>query len=384
MNQHNERTTVERLLALTQQLRRKIPLDQAMQAVSDTALYLLPGDHASLRVLDDSGTRLLCGARSGVGVENKPLSFSPGEGAIGWAVAHKSAARLDDAASDPRFKLPGERDQGFAIGALLAVPLWAGERVVGVLGCSAPDAGAFGDRDEALALLLSDCASPYLERARLERLSITDPVTMAFNRRYLEPRLKEEFERARRNETLLSLLVMALDGYDRTLERHGATVGDRVLQCFTDRIRSSVRLSDILVRSGREDFILIMPDMTLHGAQIVAERIRHSMGEYPLELGAGLRLTQTASCAVSTWNRQETAVALEARARAGLREAQQAGGDLTMRARHFAGRQLDARHAGVCLREGCAGKLEEVRPEGERIYHRCTERGCNSIWYFGD
>jgi diguanylate cyclase (GGDEF)-like protein len=384
MSEHKERTTVERLLALTQQLRRTIPLDQAMQAVSDIALYLLPGDHASLRVLDDSGTRLLCGARSGVGLDQKPLSFSPGEGAIGWTVAHKSAARVDDAASDARFKRPSEQVQGFAIGSLLAVPLWAGERVVGVLGCSAPESGAFSDRDEALALLLSDCASPYLERARLERLSITDPVTMAFNRRYLAPRLKEEFERARRNETLLSLLVMALDGHAGTIERHGVLVADRVLQCFTDRVRSSVRLSDILVRCDREEFILIMPDMTLHGAQIVAERIRHSMGEYPLELAAGLCLTQTSSCAVASWSRQESAESLEQRVRVGLAEALQQGGDRTIRSRHFVGRQLDASLAGRCLRDGCEGRLDEVQPEGGRTYHRCCARGCNSIWFFGE
>jgi len=382
MSTRDEETTIERLLALTQQLRRKIPLDQAMEAISDTALYLLPGEHASLRVLDDSGTRLLCGARSGVGVEARPMSFSPGEGAIGWVVAHKSAILIEEAASDPRFKRGG--DQGFTIGSLLAVPLWADARVVGVLGCTDPQPRAFSDRDEALALLLSDCASPYLERARLERLSITDPLTMAFNSRYLAPRLAEEFERARRNETLLSVLVLALDRFEQVGERHGAPVADRVLQCFSDRIRSSVRLSDILVRCGEEDFILVMPDMTLHGAQIVAERIRHSMGEYPLELGAGLRLTQTASCAVATWSRREPAEALEQRARAALNEARRQGGDRTMLARHFSGRQLDARGARRCLREGCGGELVEVQPEQGRTYHRCTDSGCRSIWYFGD
>jgi hypothetical protein len=145
-----------------------------------------------------------------------------------------------------------------------------------------------------------------------------------------------------------------------------------------------VRLSDILVRSDSEAFILIMPDMTLHGAQIVAERIRHSMGEYPLELGAGLRLTQTVSCAVATWSRREAPEALEQRARAGLAEALQQGGDRTIRARHFVGRQLDAELAGACLREGCEGRLEQVQPEGGRCYHRCNARGCNSIWFFGE
>ena len=176
---------------------------------------------------------------------------------------------------------------------------------------------------------------------------------------------------------------MALDGHATTIERHGVLVADRVLQCFTDRVRSSVRLSDILVRCDREEFILIMPDMTLHGAQIVAERIRHSMGEYPLELGAGLRLTQTTSCAVATWSRQETPESLEQRARAGLAEALERGGDRTIRSRHFIGRQLDASLAGACLRDGCEGRLEEVQHEGGRIYHRCDARGCNSIWFFG-
>lgn len=380
----SETSIVERLLRLTGLLRQGTSLELGMQALSDAALELLPGDHASLRVLDESGTRLLCGARSGVGVENRPLSFCLGEGAIGRVVAGKAAVQIDDAASDGRFKPGG--DQGFAIGSVLAVPLWAGERVVGVLGCSAPAAGAFDEDHRALALLLSDCAAPYLERARVERLSITDPVTMAFNARYLGPRLVEEFERARRNETLLALLELEVDGLEQVAGMHGPTVVDRLLQCFADRIRSSVRLSDILVRGaagGR--FTLIAPDMSLEGAYIVAERVRHSMSEYPLALGAGITLTRTASCGVATWNRLEDADGLGERAAAALREAQGRGGDRTLRARHFTGRQLDARRANLCLREACDGQLEPVQPQGGgRAYHRCSSRSCASIWYFGE
>jgi diguanylate cyclase (GGDEF)-like protein len=372
-----ERGLVRRLFELTEQLLGRLPLEQALQAVTEATLELLPGDHASVRMLDDTGTRLLCGARAGVGVENRPLTFRPGEGAMGWAVIRNEVVRIDDAETDSRFKhAPG---QGFAVRSVLVVPLWCDGKVVGVLGASSPESRAFCADDELLARLLANCTSPYLEQARVERLLITDPVTMAFNERYLHTRLGEEFERARRNETRLSLLLMELDHPEPT----DSALGQRLLQCFADRVRVSVRLSDILVRRGERAFALVMPDMPLGPASVVADRIGHSLSTYGLDLGTDLQLTHTVSLGVACWTGQEAVASLEARAAAALAEARRRGGNCAIRARHPGGRQLDARGATRCLREGCDGELEPVEPEEGRPHFRCSRESCRSIWHFG-
>jgi diguanylate cyclase (GGDEF)-like protein len=372
----NEKQAIGRLLALTRRLLDGLELDLALQTVCDAALELLPGEHASIRILDNSGTRLLSGARSGAGLDQKPLNFKLGEGVIGWSVEHRQTVRLDDATTDRRFKQA--QAQGFDIRALLTVPLWCGGRVVGVLGVTAPEAARFGEEEESLALLLANCVAPYIEKARLERLSITDPQTMAFNRNYLLPRLREEFERAQRNETNVSLLIMALGGLQEMEDSSGRAVAERALVSFADRVRASVRLSDILVRRDAETFALIMPDMNVGPASVVADRICHSVTEYPLEVGAvdlGLAL------GVARWNGKETDGHLLQRAMLAVKESRARGGNVTIRARHFAGRQLDAATHLTCLRESCKAPLEEV--PGDRTYHRCTSQGCRSIWFFG-
>lgn len=377
----NEKGAIRCLLELTRTLLEGVGLERALQEVCRAALELLPGNHASVRILDESGTRLLCGARAGSGAENKPVSFRKGEGAIGWVVANRQAICIEDARQDRRFKRGA--GQGFDILSLLAVPLWCGGRVVGVLGVTAAEPGSFGPEQEDRALLLANCASPYIEKARMERLSITDPETMAFNEGYLVPRLREEFERARRHETRVSLVVLEVEGLDRVRERHGEEVMLRAMQQTADRVRASVRLSDILVRRGERMFALITPDMALSPASQVADRIRHSLTEYPLEVVSGQPLPLKAQLGVACWNGSESPEELIGRADTALDEARMRGGGLTVRARHFHGRQLDAATELRCLREGCGETLDEIRGNGP-TYYRCRSAACRSIWFFGN
>jgi hypothetical protein len=123
--------------------------------------------------------------------------------------------------------------------------------------------------------------------------------------------------------------------------------------------------------------------MTVGPASVVADRILHSIKEYPLEVGTDITIDLAPSFGVSCWNGQESAEALQERAYTAVKESKNHGDGRTVRARHFAGRQLDASTVTHCLRETCDGELEEVEPEGGRSYHRCRSSGCRSIWYFG-
>ena len=87
-----------------------------------------------------------------------------------------------DVHEDPRFKVsPG---QGFAIASMVAEPLISEGVAIGVLSVSSPEVGAFSATDEVLARLLANCSVAPIQRARLERLAVTDDLTLAFNGRY--------------------------------------------------------------------------------------------------------------------------------------------------------------------------------------------------------
>ena len=125
--------------------------------------------------------------------------------------------------------------------------------------------------------LLANCSAPPIERARLRRLAMFDDTTMAFNHRYLTPRLVEEMERASRSSGDVSVLYMDLDHFKSVNDNHGHAVGDVVLRMFADRVRKVVRRIDVLVRRGGEEFVLIMPATGATQAHATGHRIQQTL-----------------------------------------------------------------------------------------------------------
>jgi len=311
------------LFDLTRRLREARTLEEALRHVTDAALRLLPCDHASVRLLDETGGALLAAARSGAGSDHEPHAFVRGEGVVGWVVEHGEVARIDDTSRDDRFKRV--RGQGFAIGALLAAPLFAGGRVVGVLSATAPRAGAFEDDDVLLGQLLANCTAPLIDKVRLERLAITDPQTLTYNQWHLLPRLEEEVARARQGVQPVSLLLLDLDDFKAVNDVHGHDAGDRVLREFADRVRECVRQGDVLVRRGGDEFALIMPKGGPAEARRVADRICARVGAAPLPAGDDLAIPQTVSIGVATLAPGESAAGLSRRADQAMYEAKRQG-----------------------------------------------------------
>jgi two-component system, cell cycle response regulator len=309
------------LLALTERLAEETSLEESLAAVSDAALVLLPADHASIRLVDASGDELLASARSGRGIEHHSVSLRKGEGVAGWVLAHARPAVVDDARNDPRFM--HARDQGFAIGSMLAAPLLQARRPIGVLSASSSVPGAFDASHERLARLLASCSVPALERARLERLAVTDDLTLAYNGRYLLPRLQDELRRSR----TISVAMLDLDHFKRVNDTYGHARGDAVLRAFCDRVRDKTRRSDLLVRRGGEEFVLVLPSTDHERALALAERIRRSVGDPAFDDDKGPPIRQTVSIGVATWDGTESAEDLLHRADMALYAAKSAGRD---------------------------------------------------------
>ncbi len=317
------------LRRVTESLSREQWLETTLREVVDGALELVPADHASLRLLDESRTRLLAAARTGAGSEGVSLPLLVGEGIAGWVIENAVPALVADVWADTRFRPVAT--QGFSIGSMIAQPLLAGGVAFGVLSVSSSTTNAFSPDDAVLIRILANCAVPFLERARLARLAVTDTLTTAFNANYLASRLPEEMERAGHSGIPLSLLAMDLDHLDRINRAFGRELGDRVLVQFAQRVRGVLRSYDVLVRCGGEEFIVLLPGTSPTQAMATAEAIRSSIEE-PMEPTPGGRLTQTVSIGVATWDTTESPDELVARANRGLWEAKQGGGNAVARA----------------------------------------------------
>jgi diguanylate cyclase (GGDEF)-like protein len=318
------------LRRLTESLSDGRPLEAALHDVTDAALELLPCDHASIRLFDASRTALLAGARSGRGVEQRTLSLTKGEGIAGWVMEHGLPAHVRDAKSDPRFIVAV--GQGFTIRSIIAEPLLAAGTPIGVLGASSPEPNAFSDDDVLLARILANCSVPAIERSRLERLAAVDEATLAYSARYLMPRLQEEMDRARHSGSTLSVLAMDLDRMGHVNESFGRDVGDRVLAIFGERVRAQTRRYDVLVRSGDDEFVLLMPTTSPTQALATAEKLRKAVGDEPMEPKAGGYITLRVSVGVATWDGREGTEELCGRAGAAMRDAKARGGDAVARA----------------------------------------------------
>lgn len=332
------RATINVLLDLTKKLAGELSLEEALEAVTEAALLLLPCEHASVRVFDDTRSALLSSARSGAGCAEGPMTFRRGEGLIGWVAEHGEPAVVSDVLQDARFTKRG--GQGFAIKSVLAVPLRAADQVVGVLGATSSRQGIFTTEHEVLATLLANCAVPAIERvrlerirAKLERLAVTDTQTPAFNHRYLLPKLREEIDLASRNLWPLSVLLMDFDNFKGINDMHGHAIGDRVLRTFADRVLSCVRSSDVLVRRGGDEFVLIMPQASEIKANEVGERVREAIERRPLSKGT-TAVSGTVSIGVATWSAGEHAEQLEGRADEAMYEAKRTGRNCVVRSKN--------------------------------------------------
>lgn len=120
-----------------------------------------------------------------------------------------------------------------------------------------------------------------LHRQLLEQ-AIKDPLTGAFNRRYMTARLNDATAQKRRTATVASVLALDIDFFKSINDELGHAAGDNVLIGIVQIIAGRVRQSDKLFRVGGEEFLLFLPETNEANAAVVAEHLRVLIAESPL------------------------------------------------------------------------------------------------------
>ena len=115
---------------------------------------------------------------------------------------------------------------------------------------------------------------------QLEQLLITDEKTGLYNFREFRRRLRDEWARAARYRTSLSLVFLDIDDFKKLNDRLGHLAGDRVLAEFATLVTGGARASDFAARYGGEEFSVILPHTRLDMALRVADRIRRAVREF--------------------------------------------------------------------------------------------------------
>ncbi|MCL2473506.1 MAG: PleD family two-component system response regulator, partial [Alphaproteobacteria bacterium] len=107
--------------------------------------------------------------------------------------------------------------------------------------------------------------------------SFVDPLTSAFNRRYLDAHLPRALQMSKTQKKPLSMLMLDIDFFKKINDTYGHGTGDEVIRSVSGYIANSTRPSDFLVRMGGEEFVVVMPETRLDDAFKVADRIRRNI-----------------------------------------------------------------------------------------------------------
>ena len=135
------------------------------------------------------------------------------------------------------------------------------------------------------------------EVSRLQ--GMVDPLTRVYNRHAMEELITKWIQRSERYDQVFSLAVVDLDDFKSINDRYGHLTGDFVLSEVGRILRSSVRGSDLVIRYGGDEFLLVLSETDLPGAHAVTARVRrlvkewnekHSAAPYDLSLSMGLSL----------------------------------------------------------------------------------------------
>jgi diguanylate cyclase (GGDEF)-like protein len=114
-------------------------------------------------------------------------------------------------------------------------------------------------------------------------LAYTDSVTGLPNRRALDERLQDELRYAKQMTSMLSVVMMDLDGFKSVNDVYGHVVGDEVLRSLFNYLAENMRATDFLARYGGDELTLVMRDAGVAAAKAVALKILELMKEYKFE-----------------------------------------------------------------------------------------------------
>jgi two-component system, cell cycle response regulator len=266
-------------------------LPKLLAVVLEAAVQARRAKAGSLLLLTADRTALVREATHGL-TQREPAERIPvGQGVAGTVAATGRAMVLASPAGNGGSE-PTATTQ-------VSVPVGAQGRVLGVLSLYDREDGepfTLGDAEALTAFAVQ--AAVAIENVQLhaeaERLSVTDPLTGAWNYRYFERRFEQEIERSRRFGRVLALLMLDIDHFKSVNDRFGHQRGDEVLVEFARRVTGSVRDIDTFARYGGEEFVLILPETNLEGGLAVAEKLRLATHRIPFCAEAadgGVRLT---------------------------------------------------------------------------------------------
>jgi len=303
--------TVEQLAAyneMAKALTSTLELREVLALVMQKVSSLLRPRNWSLILQDERTGKLYFEIAVGEGAEVlKGLQLNPGEGIAGAVFSSGVARLVHDVGGDPSFAPRFDQASAFHTRSILAVPLLARGRVLGLIELvNGPSDPAFSNDDLTTLTAIADYAAIAIENARnfrrVQELTITDEHTGCYNARHLRAQLDHEVKRSSRFRHPLSLVFLDLDHFKGINDMHGHLVGSATLKEVGDLLMTLGRNNlDAVFRYGGDEFAVLLVETDADGATVIAQRICEAFRGRSFLKDQGLDVRLTASVGVATF-----------------------------------------------------------------------------------
>lgn len=167
---------------------------------------------------------------------------------------------------------------------------------------------------------IEEISKLQLEADEFYKLAVMDHLTGLSNRRFADERLAAEIGRARRHKQALTVVCLDLDNFKSINDKHGHAAGDLVLRALADKMKQSVRTTDVAARLGGDEFMAILLECPAERAEVFLNRLR----PFQVTLGSET-VTLNISAGIAGYQDGDTATALLDRADRALYASKRAG-----------------------------------------------------------
>lgn len=252
--------------------------DQRHQYLRDLESQALNSVTAQLSVAlsDAQLVKLLNTHLPTIGIRHARLMFfeAEQEDLVAWSVV---PGLLEDRSLDTRFRSrefpPSGLYEPDELLNLILLPLVFQNEVLGYAAFDANDIGAC----TVIATQLAATIKVSRLHAQVVELSLTDPLTGLYNRRYLDLFLTNEISRGHRFSHELSVIMIDIDHFKDYNDRFGHPAGDEALRQVAKSLTNDRRAIDVVTRIGGEEFAIVLPETDINGALKCAEKLLASV-----------------------------------------------------------------------------------------------------------
>jgi diguanylate cyclase (GGDEF)-like protein len=297
---HEELVRRARLMEMMSEVSRTAlettDLDELLDRIVDYIHGHFPIAGVAIVLHDEESAEYIETAFAGRNAPVKGTRISTGSGIVGRCIRLATPQLVPDVMLDADYLAMFEE-----VRAELAVPILFQSRILGVLNLESESSDvftpanvlafeAFADQVAGAIHLAAVTRDLEEANARLQRLSLLDPLTGIANRRRFDECLELEWRRGMRSGAPLSLLMIDVDRFKLFNDTHGHQAGDDVLRSVAAIMRECLhRAADIVARFGGEEFAVLLPETDAVQASRAAERLRERVAAHaPVTVSIGV------------------------------------------------------------------------------------------------